>query len=157
MGFSFLTKHYSTLNISRHLHLSRLHSMHRVVGEADIQEVEAKVLSFLLLYYLLQFKAELGHILLLREVPILLTILSQEFLDRNFHLMAEAHPPSHHQETNLYVKCARRGVMRHLTVGIGLTILCIPLHLKRSSTLPSLLRMKDGFLIPAPLTISPLT
>jgi hypothetical protein len=36
MCFSFLTKHYSTLNISRHLHLSRLHSMHRVVGETDI-------------------------------------------------------------------------------------------------------------------------
>jgi hypothetical protein len=157
MGFYFLTKHYSTRNISRHLHLSRLHSMHRVVGEADIQEVEAEVLSFLLLYYLLQFKAELDHILLLGEVPILLTILAQEFLARNFHLTAEAHSPSHHQETNLYVKCARRGVMRHLTVGISLTVLCIPLLLKRSSTLQSLLQMKDGFLIPVPLTMSPLT
>jgi hypothetical protein len=39
-------------------------------------------------------------------------------MDINFHLTAEAHPPLHHQETNLYVKCARRGVMRHLTVGI---------------------------------------
>jgi hypothetical protein len=56
--------------------------MRRVVGEADIQEVEAEVHSILLLYYPLQFEAELGHIFLLVEVPMFLTITAQEFLDR---------------------------------------------------------------------------
>jgi hypothetical protein len=61
------------------------------------------------------------------------------------------------QQISPCVRFVRKGVMKPLIVGIGLTMRHIPLHLKRTSTLSPPHRMKDGFLISGCHIMSPPT